>query len=160
MTSAERPLALTIGDPAGIGPDIALYAWAARTREAIPPFVLIGDPAVLAARALALGLRIPIAELSEAGGAPSQFQHALPVLPITCQSEIVAGRPDRAAAPLITQSIERAVALALQGAARAVVTNLRSPNPCSTAPVFLFRDTRNISQLLPRPKDNRRFTRS
>jgi 4-hydroxythreonine-4-phosphate dehydrogenase len=123
MTFAERPLALTIGDPAGIGPDITLYAWAARTREAIPPFVLIGDPAVLAARSRALGLTVPLVELSEISAGPSHFQHALPVLPIAGQGAIVAGRPDRSAAPLITQSIERAVALAQQGAARAVVTN-------------------------------------
>lgn len=123
MTSTDRPLALTIGDPAGIGPDITLCAWAARTREAIPPFVLIGDPAVLAARARTLGLTIPLVELSEISAGPGHFQHALPVLPIAGQGEIVAGRPDRSAAPLITQSIERAVALAQQGAARAVVTN-------------------------------------
>ena len=123
MASAERSLALTIGDPAGIGPDITLCAWAARTRETIPPFVLIGDAGILATRARALGIDVPIVELSEVGAGPSHFQHALPVLPIAGHGEIVAGRPDRSAAPLITQSIERAVTLAQQGAARAVVTN-------------------------------------
>ena len=123
MASVERPLALTIGDPAGIGPDIALCAFAARRREQIPPFVLIGDPAVLAARARALGLDVTTAELSEIGEGPSRFPDTLPVLPIEGPSDIVAGQPDRSAAPLITRSIERAVALALEGAARAVVTN-------------------------------------
>jgi 4-hydroxythreonine-4-phosphate dehydrogenase len=123
MASAERPLALTIGDPAGIGPDITLCAWSARAREAVPSFVLIGDPAVLSARARALGLDVPIAELSAIEAGPSQFQRALPVLPIAGEGEIVAGRPDRCTAPLVTQSIERAVGLLQQGAARAVVTN-------------------------------------
>jgi 4-hydroxythreonine-4-phosphate dehydrogenase len=119
----ERPLALTIGDPAGIGPDIALAAFAARKRERLPPFVLIGDPAVLAARARTLGLDVAIVELAEIGEGPSHFADALPVLPIPGLSGIVAGRPDRSAATLITGSIERAVALAEAGAARAVVTN-------------------------------------
>jgi 4-hydroxythreonine-4-phosphate dehydrogenase len=119
----ERPLALTIGDPAGIGPDIALGAFAVRRREQVPPFVVIGDPAVLAARARALGLEVPLAVLSEICEGPRRFLDSLPVLPILGPGEIVAGRPDRSAAPLITRSIERAVALAEAGAARAVVTN-------------------------------------
>jgi 4-hydroxythreonine-4-phosphate dehydrogenase len=123
MASAERPLALTIGDPAGIGPDITLRAWAARARDSIPSFVLIGDPAVLAARARMLGLDVPIVELAEIGAGPGHFPRALPVLPIAGPGGIVAGRPDRSAAPLITQSIERAVTLVRQGAADAVVTN-------------------------------------
>ena len=44
MGLAERPLALTLGDPAGIGPDITLLTWLAREHETIPPFVLLGDP--------------------------------------------------------------------------------------------------------------------
>jgi 4-hydroxythreonine-4-phosphate dehydrogenase len=123
MASVERPLALTIGDPAGIGPDIALGAFATRRREQVPPFVLIGDPAVLAARARELGLEVPLAVLSEIGEGPRRFPDSLPVLPILGPREIVAGRPDRSAAPLITRSIERAVALAEAGAVRGVVTN-------------------------------------
>ena len=123
MALADRPLALTLGDPAGIGPDIALGAWAARTHAAIPPFVLIGDPAVIAARARALDLKVPIAELSDIGAGPSSFPNALPVLPIAGQNAVEAGRPDRSAAPLITLSIERAVRLVQEGVARAVVTN-------------------------------------
>ncbi|MGD9501770.1 MAG: 4-hydroxythreonine-4-phosphate dehydrogenase PdxA [Methyloceanibacter sp.] len=119
----ERPLVLTIGDPAGIGPDIALYAFAARKREQVPAFVLIGDPAVLAARARTLGLDVTIAELAGIAEGPGRFAHALPLLPIEGPGEVVAGRPDRAAATLITASIERAVALVLEGAASAVVTN-------------------------------------
>jgi 4-hydroxythreonine-4-phosphate dehydrogenase len=123
MGLAERPLALTLGDPAGIGPDITLLAWTARTRETIPPFVLIGDKAVLATRARALGLSVPIAEVEEASEAPGLFQEALPVLPITVGGPVTAGRPEKAAAPAVRSSIERAVSLVLHGAARAVVTN-------------------------------------
>ena len=123
MGLAERPLALTLGDPAGIGPDITLLAWTARTRETIPPFVLIGDKAVLATRARALGLSVPIAEVEDAREAPGLFQDALPVLPITVGGAVIAGRPDEAAVPAVRSSIERAVSLVQHGAARAVVTN-------------------------------------
>src|SRR4029453_15023434 len=79
LERVERPLALTIGDPAGIGPDIALGAFAVRRREQVPPFVVIGDPAVLAARARALGLDAPLAVLSDISEGPRRFSDSLPV---------------------------------------------------------------------------------
>ena len=94
MGLADRPLALTLGDPAGIGPDITLLAWQARKREAIPPFVLLGDADVLAARARALGLDVPIGELGDASEAPAVFRDALPVLPVNVAGK-VSCRPSR-----------------------------------------------------------------
>ncbi len=82
MTNANKPLALTLGDPAGIGPDISLFAFAARRHEHIPPFVLLGDPEVLRERARALDLATPIEVIDDAGAAPALFAEALPVLPI------------------------------------------------------------------------------
>ena len=111
MTNAKKPLALTLGDPAGIGPDISLLAFAARRHEHIPPFVLLGDPEVLRARARALDLATPIEVIDDAGAAPALFAEALPVLPISVAAAVIAGRPDQAAAPAIRHSIERAVAL-------------------------------------------------
>jgi 4-hydroxythreonine-4-phosphate dehydrogenase len=123
MGLAQRPLALTLGDPAGIGPDITLLAYAARAREDIPPFVLLGDEAVLAARADALGLSVPLATVTNTNEAADLFAGALPVLPIEIAGEVVAGRPDLAAMPAVKQSIEAAVSLVRDGSARAVVTN-------------------------------------
>ncbi|GFO82942.1 MAG: 4-hydroxythreonine-4-phosphate dehydrogenase 1 [Methyloceanibacter sp.] len=123
MQSAEPPLVLTLGDPAGIGPDIALLAYQGRAAEPIPPFVLLGDAEVLAARARQLGLTTKIERVSEPGAASTLFAKALPVLPIGVPGTVVAGRPDPAAASAIQQSIEHAVALVLDGAASAVVTN-------------------------------------
>lgn len=123
MALPETPLALTLGDPAGIGPDITLLAWAARRREPIPPFVVLGDAAVLAARAKALGLSVPIAEIADPETAPGLFADALPLLPVDVSGNVIAGRPDQAAMSAVKQSIERAVLLVQQGAARAVVTN-------------------------------------
>jgi 4-hydroxythreonine-4-phosphate dehydrogenase len=96
MGLAGCPLALTLGDPAGIGPDITLLAWTARTRETIPPFVLIGDAAVLAERARALGLTVPIGEVSEASAATGLFPQALPVPPVAGLGPVMAGRPEEA----------------------------------------------------------------
>ena len=119
----ERPLALTLGDPAGIGPDITLLAWLARRREVMPSFVLIGDAPLLAERARALGVAVPIEEISAPGAAAGLFPTALPVLPLDGLDTVVTGRPDKSAMPAVKQSIERAVGLVQQGAARAVVTN-------------------------------------
>ena len=123
MDSVERPLALTLGDPAGIGPDITLLAFQARVAERIPPFVLLGDPEVLAARARTLGVAIAIEAIRQPAAATRRFAEALPVLPIAVSGGVVPGRPDPAAAAAIQQSIEHAVALVREGAASAVVTN-------------------------------------
>jgi 4-hydroxythreonine-4-phosphate dehydrogenase len=123
MALAKNSLALTLGDPAGIGPDITLLAYAARAREDIPPFMLLGDETVLAARAEALGLRVPLGTVTNADEALDLFAEALPVLPIEIAGEVVTGRPDLAAMAAVKQSIETAVSLVRGGEARAVVTN-------------------------------------
>jgi 4-hydroxythreonine-4-phosphate dehydrogenase len=123
MTDAKKPLALTLGDPAGIGPDISLLAFAARGHEHIPPFVLLGDPEVLRDRASALDIAVAIEVIDEAGAAPALFAEALPVLPISVGGPVVAGRPNEAAALAIQHSIEQAVALVRAGSASAIVTN-------------------------------------
>jgi 4-hydroxythreonine-4-phosphate dehydrogenase len=123
MGPAEMPLALTLGDPAGIGPDITILAYAARRQEAIAPFVLLGDKAVLAQRADALGLSVPIATVSSPKEAPAVFDEALPLLPVDVPGPVVAGRPSVEATDTVKRSIETAVALVQRGEARAVVTN-------------------------------------
>jgi 4-hydroxythreonine-4-phosphate dehydrogenase len=123
MQRYERPLALTLGDPAGIGPDIALLAYGARHAEQIPPFLWIGDADVLAARADALGLAVPLVTIDDPALAVERFDEELPVLPAPLPCPVAPGRPDQRTAPAIQQSIERAVELALAGEASAVVTN-------------------------------------
>ncbi|MGO8840965.1 MAG: 4-hydroxythreonine-4-phosphate dehydrogenase PdxA [Methyloceanibacter sp.] len=123
MDRVDRPLALTLGDPAGIGPDITLLAYQARATEPIPPFMLLGDPDVLAARARSLGVAVDIAAIGDPAAATRLFTKALPVLPISVSGTVVPGQPGPAAAAAIQRSIERAVGLTLEGAASAVVTN-------------------------------------
>lgn len=118
----ERPLALTQGDPAGIGPDIAISAWLKRKDLGLHPFVYIGDPEALAARARLLGEEIHIRE-TEPQDAWKHFDQALPILPVPIGSVIAPGRPHIAAARSTLCAIENAVSLTMQGITAAVVTN-------------------------------------
>ena len=118
--SASVPLALSQGDPSGIGPEIALKAWAKRTASTRPFFVL-GDPELFERTAQALGLSAPIARVAPAE-APAAFTNALPVIPIGSVRG-APGKPDPADAPVTIAAIERAVALVHGGEAAALVTN-------------------------------------
>ncbi|WP_246103054.1 4-hydroxythreonine-4-phosphate dehydrogenase PdxA [Rhizobium straminoryzae] len=117
-----RPLALTQGDPAGIGPDIALAAWLQRETHNLRPFLYVGDRQVLAARANLLGVTVAL-EQSDAASAAEIFARALPVLDVPVGHPIEAGRPHVAAARSTISAIETAVALCFKGEAAAVVTN-------------------------------------
>ncbi len=118
----DRPLALTQGDPAGIGPDITLAAWAARRETGLPPFLFIGDPIVLRSRAALLDLDVPIREATPETSA-SLFDHAIPVLTISSGVEVAAGEPHVSTARGTIASIEMAVDLCFSGRASAIVTN-------------------------------------
>ncbi|MBY5354268.1 4-hydroxythreonine-4-phosphate dehydrogenase PdxA [Rhizobium leguminosarum] len=119
----SRPLALSQGDPAGIGPDITLMAWLRRRELGLPPFFLIGDPDVLALRARELNLAVSIRETDSASEAAGMFADALPVMTIPAGIEVVAGEPHAATAKGTITAIEKAVSLVINGEALAVVTN-------------------------------------
>ena len=116
------PLAITMGDPAGIGPELLLKAWRARQTQNLPAFFAFADQALLMRRAQALGPKIAF-ETATPETASAIFARALPVAPLTHETNAVAGQPDPANAPAIIDSIERAVACVAQGLARGVVTN-------------------------------------
>ncbi|MBB4289279.1 4-hydroxythreonine-4-phosphate dehydrogenase [Rhizobium leguminosarum] len=119
----SRPLALSQGDPAGIGPDITLMAWLRRRELGLPPFFLIGDPGVLALRARQLNLAVTIRETDRASEAAGMFGDALPVMTVPVGIEVVAGEPHAATAKGTIAAIEKAVSLVIDGEALAVVTN-------------------------------------
>ncbi|ACE90496.1 4-hydroxythreonine-4-phosphate dehydrogenase 1 [Rhizobium phaseoli] len=119
----SRPLALSQGDPAGIGPDITLMAWLRRRELGLPPFFLIGDPDVLALRARQLNLAVSIREIDKADEATGIFADALPVVNVPAGIEVVAGEPHAATAKGTIAAIEKAVSLVIGGKALAVVTN-------------------------------------
>lgn len=122
--AAERAqaLAVTIGEPAGIGPDIALAAWRNRVSMNLPPFYVIGDPAVLIRRATRMGLDVAVAEI-EPEAAAETFAKALPVTVIDQRSSAEPGKPDAGSAPLAIAAIRRAVADVATGRCAAIVTN-------------------------------------
>jgi 4-hydroxythreonine-4-phosphate dehydrogenase len=122
-TPFSRPLALTQGDPAGVGPDVTLMAWLRRRELGLPPFFLIGDSDVLAVRARQLGLDIPLRSIGNAAESLALFAEALPVLPMPAGVDVAAGEPHVATAKGTIASIETAVALVMQGEALAIVTN-------------------------------------
>ncbi len=123
MTLAfSRPLALSQGDPAGIGPDVTLMAWLRRRELGLPPFIFIGDPDVLATRARMLDLTVAIRE-TDCAGAIDAFADAVPVLPIPAGIEVIAGEAHVATARGTIAAIEQAVSLTMSGEALAVVTN-------------------------------------
>lgn len=120
---SKRPLAVTMGDPAGIGGEITLMAWSCRRKDALPAFFAIDDPDRLSLLAKNLGLSVPIRSISEPGEALEAFEDSLPVLPQPLASPSRPGQADPANGPSILDSIARAVSLTLQGLADAVVTN-------------------------------------
>jgi 4-hydroxythreonine-4-phosphate dehydrogenase len=120
--SPGLPLALTLGEPAGIGPDLALAVWQKRRSLALPPFYLIGAPDFLSARARLLGFEVPLAAVTPAE-AVSAFDKALPVVPLDLPVTATPGRPDASSAPAAIAAIRRAVTDVLAGKAAAVVTN-------------------------------------
>ena len=116
-----RPLALTMGDPAGIGGELSVRAWLARRSGR--PFVALDDPDRLAGIAASMGLDVPVRVVNAAGAAAAVFRDALPVLPIKLGAIPRPGHADPANAAAVIASIEQATKLTLAGETAAVVTN-------------------------------------
>ena len=115
----QLPLALTIGDPAGIGPDIALLSWTLRNAQNLPPFVVFGDAAILQERARQLDLEVPVATVQQSADAWDLFSRALPVQPVTGDGN----RPGTTNDRIVVAAIEDATAATARGETLAVVTN-------------------------------------
>jgi 4-hydroxythreonine-4-phosphate dehydrogenase len=122
-TSHISPLAVTMGDPAGIGIEITLKAWLERATRNIVPFALLADAEVVAGRMQAGGMNVPLMRINELAEASGRFATQLPVLHVPCAVPVVAGKPDSRNGPATIQAIDLAVAAVLRGKASAVVTN-------------------------------------
>jgi len=116
------PLALTQGDPSGIGPEIAIKAWRAAQHQDGVPFFVLGAPAHFARVADMLGLEARIAETGIAD-VKQVFASALPIVPLKARVIGTAGQPSAADAASTIEAIERAVAMVAGGSASAIVTN-------------------------------------
>lgn len=115
-------LVLTLGEPAGIGPDITLRAWLDRRAAGLPAFLCVGDPELLADRAHRLGLDVPIVRAPPETAAAC-FPDALPVLPAGPRATAAPGTPDAASAACVVETLELAVELVKAGRGAALVTN-------------------------------------
>ena len=124
MTTVARsplPLALSIGDPAGIGPELAVLAWHARETHRVPPFFAVHGAGVLAAASRRLGLDTPVERIGQPEEAAAAFANGLPVLGDKDAAYLPA-EPDDAGARLALASLQDATRLAFHGEAAGVVT--------------------------------------
>lgn len=125
------PIAMTMGEPAGIGVEIALKAWARRAAYNLPPFYLIADPeqvravaeTVAKVRRKAVAASRSVCEITAPGEALESFESGLPVLPQALAEAAEPGKLNQANAPAVLGAIETAVRHAQSGQAAAVVTN-------------------------------------
>src|SRR6478609_9488257 len=117
-----KPLALTSGEPAGIGPDITITAWLRRDELKLPAFYLVGDRDSVGERAEVLGLKVKLADVGPEEAAAA-FADALPVVATGKAATARPGQPDDSSAAAALASIGQAVADVAAGRASAVVTN-------------------------------------
>ncbi len=116
--AASAPIAVTLGEPAGVAPEIVAAAWRRRETEKLPPFFWIGAPEALRAH----GVDVPTAEIATPEAAIDAFADALPVLARPLGGPVTPGRPQAATASAVIAAIEEAVALLRSGRAAAMVT--------------------------------------
>jgi len=113
----QRPLALTMGEPAGIGPELIARLWRDREALSLPPFLYVGAKAAIAA----IDEALPLVDASPEE-AVKAFGTALPVLDTPAPAAIVPGKLDPDNGPTVIAAIDKAVELALSGDVAGVVT--------------------------------------
>ncbi|HEX8841835.1 MAG TPA: 4-hydroxythreonine-4-phosphate dehydrogenase PdxA [Sphingomicrobium sp.] len=113
----DSPLAVSLGDPAGIGPEVIAKCWDNRSAFNLPPFVAIGDP-----RSVAAVWDGPIEVIADPREADSAFDFGLPMIQLAAAQADIPGHPSVAGAHTSLDSLELAVGLARSGSAAAVVT--------------------------------------
>ncbi|MFZ5608696.1 MAG: 4-hydroxythreonine-4-phosphate dehydrogenase PdxA [Pseudomonadota bacterium] len=112
------PLAVTMGEPAGIGPEIIAKAWRRGHELGLPPFFMLGAPEAIRA----IDRHVPVIEIAAPEAAGTVYADALPVLPLPLSHEVTPGRPQPAAAQAVIAAIRHAVALVQEARAAALVT--------------------------------------
>ncbi|VWX52169.1 4-hydroxythreonine-4-phosphate dehydrogenase PdxA [Novosphingobium sp. 9U] len=119
--TGPAPLAISLGDPAGVGPELIAEAWVRRDAEQLSPFFVSGGAAVLQAAAQQRGLAVPLVRITDSVEAPAAFGHGVPVLG-EHEAEYRPGLPDEQGALLAIASLAQATAFAVSGKAGAIVT--------------------------------------
>nr|WP_067678692.1 4-hydroxythreonine-4-phosphate dehydrogenase PdxA [Tsuneonella dongtanensis] len=117
----SAPLAVSLGDPAGVGPELIAEAWARRLEHALPPFAAIGGASLLVEAGASRGIELPVEPIASLKDAAEVFGRALPVLG-ELDGSWRPGFPDSAGATLALASLKRATELTFAGEASGVVT--------------------------------------
>jgi 4-hydroxythreonine-4-phosphate dehydrogenase len=113
----DLPLAISVGDPAGIGPEIIGKAWEARKSAKLPPFFAIGDVGSFAPH-----WDGPVVKIGDPADSFAHFDSALPVIEVHNCISIIPGEPDLDGAHCAYQALEMAIGFARAGSAAALVT--------------------------------------
>lgn len=137
-----------MGDPAGIGAEIAIRAWMDRTHRAPDRFAFYGDPALIEARARMLGLSVRVEAIAQPSKARAMFGTAIPVIEVTLPKPARPGLPDAENAPAVIAAIDRAVSDVAEGRARGIVT-CPIASPFFTRQDFAIPVTLSISRRSP-----------
>lgn len=112
-----NPIAVSLGDPAGIGPEITAKAWEHRKASKLDPFFAVGDP--YSVQAVWNG---PLIRITDPADAIEAFERGLPLIPLNEGSGVVPGTPTAEGARCSLDSLEMAAGIARSGAAGALVT--------------------------------------
>lgn len=118
---APAPIAVSLGDPAGIGPELIAKAWSVRESAQLAPFFVAGGAEVLAAAALQRGIECAVLPIADPAEASAAFARGLPVL-VGEDADYTPGTPSTAGARLALSSLEQATRLTLGGDASALAT--------------------------------------
>jgi 4-hydroxythreonine-4-phosphate dehydrogenase len=119
--ASPAPLAVSLGDPAGVGPELIAEAWARRDNERLPSFFAVGGARLLEQAARTRGIELPVQMIANPSEASSAFGNALPVL-AGADCDYTPGAPSQAGAQVALASLEHATRLALSGDAGGIVT--------------------------------------
>jgi 4-hydroxythreonine-4-phosphate dehydrogenase len=125
LPSERGPIAVSMGDPSGIGPDVALLTWLARSENRCPVFFVTADVPAFEARVAMLpaASHLRIRRITRPEEAISVFSQAMPILQVSQPLEpVIAGSPSAAHAQAIIEAIDLAVSITISGRAAAVVT--------------------------------------
>ena len=123
MVSELPPIAITMGDPAGISGEITIKAWAEQHQISRYPFFLIDDPKRILKIANGLDLHLPIYLIDRPELANKVFKRALPILVERLSFDVIPGSPSPSNASTVIRSIDIATEAVLSGTASAMVTN-------------------------------------
>lgn len=146
------PLVVTMGEPAGIGPELLLAAWRARPADSIGPWAAIANADQLRALAGRLDWPVPIIAIAAPDQAEAALGEGLPVIDIPLGGSPRAGAPDPINAAATIASIDRAVAMAMDGRAAAVVTNPIQKSALYAAGFSVPGHTEYLAQLTGAPR--------